>query len=159
MKLHPALPLAALLMVTTVAVADHHAVSGSETQWFDVEKCTVCKPMAENPSLLMGVKWETHKIENGVVMTAVAPEGMLKEFKSCCKKMHQLGESVTADTPLCGFCQSFGMLMAEGAKVQEVGTGFGKLTIITSDDPAVVAKIHAHSDKTEEEMKKMASSY
>ena len=56
---------------------------------------------------------------------------------------------------LCGFCTSYGMLMAEGAESTELKTVGGDISLLTSDDPEVVKKIHAHAEKTIEEFKKM----
>lgn len=141
----------AAVSVGVVAVADHH--EGDEgAKWFDPAGCTMCQPMAEKPELMMGTKWETHKLDNGVVMTAVAPEGKVKEYHAVTDKMHS--KAPEPGDKLCGFCQAFGGLIQAGAKVQEVPTDFGAITIITSDDQATVAKIHKMADRTIEETKK-----
>lgn len=124
-------------------------------EWFD-ESCICCKPMHDNPALMSRMKWETHKITNGLMMVAAPPEGMIDEFEATCHAMHTAAENAKPSDPMCGFCLSFTELAKAGAKVEEVKTGVGQMTLITSDDPAVVKKIHAHSDRTQEEMDKMA---
>jgi hypothetical protein len=73
----------------------------------------------------------------------------------------QAVEKVKADSQagkeveLCRFCASIGELMKLNAKAQHITTATGEIHLFTSDDPAVVAKIHAHADKAIEEQKKM----
>ncbi|TWT96057.1 hypothetical protein Pla108_31390 [Botrimarina colliarenosi] len=136
-----------MLAIATTTVA---------AEWFD-EACVCCKPMHENPTLKAGMKWETHKLANGLMMVAAAPEGMQDEFEATCEKMHTLAMEASPSDLKCGFCESFGALMQAGAKTEEVSTGIGNVTLLTSDDPAVVKKIHAHSDRTQQEMDKMAA--
>ena len=59
------------------------------------------------------------------------------------KKMHA-GEQLH----LCGFCQSYGGLMMAGAKFENFKGSFARVTLMTSSDPDVVAKIHAHAERT-----------
>lgn len=145
-----------------LAIAEHHE-QGEHSRgehdgaaWFDPSNCAMCKPMADRPDVMQSVEWETHKIDAGVVMTAVVPDGKVDAYHATCDKMH-------ATTPkpgdkMCGFCQAFGGLMQAGAKLSEVQTKFGAITILMSDDPQTVAKIHKMADRTIEETKKMEAS-
>jgi hypothetical protein len=127
----------------------------------EMKKCTVCKTMAENPELLEQMTWETHKIENGMLCVASVPKQYAKEFATLYDKMMQSVAKVKADsqqgktTALCSFCESMGELNKAGAKQQEIKTGTGAISLITSMDPEVVRKIHAHADKAIAEQKKL----
>ncbi|MEQ8849667.1 hypothetical protein [Botrimarina sp.] len=143
----------AAVLAGALAVAEHHEDHSQSGKWFDPANCVMCKPMADKPELMHAIKWETHKLDNGAVMTAVAPKGMQDEFDAVCQKMHS--KQPQPGDKLCGFCQAFGKLMREGAKVQEVDTDFGNLTLVTADDDATVEKIHEFAQRTIEETKKM----
>ena len=39
--------------------------------------------------------------------------------------------------------------------MQEIESAVGAISLMTSDDPEVVKKIHAHTDRSNEEYKKM----
>lgn len=163
-------PLALLLTLGVVALADHHAknehppkhdhAGGDQLAWFDAERCAICEPMAKADNLMQSLEWETHDIDNGMVMVTMVDKPMLEKYQQVCAKMHEKAAKVAAGevrgAKCCGFCNAFGEVLGSGAKMQQVNTGFGQITIVTADDPAVVEKIHAMSAKTQAEMKKMA---
>lgn len=119
----------------------------------EMKKCAVCKSLAESPDLLKDMVWETHKIDNGMLSVSTVPKSLKKEFDEVSDKMHHAIEQVTADTKagkpvqLCAFCSSMGELMKAGAKEQHIETSTGEIELCTSDDPAVVKKIHEMADK------------
>ena len=139
-----------------VAVAEHHEGELAK----EMEKCAVCKSMAK-PELMKHMTWETHKIENGMLCVASVPKEQKKEFDAAHQEMTKAIAAVTAAAQsgqkpeLCGFCQGMGELTKAGAKHQEIATKTGAISIFTSSDPAVLAKIHAQADKTIEMQKKM----
>lgn len=143
-----------LLFAATVATAE-------EVAWFDPPNCDACKPMAQHPDLMTGVQWEIHKLENGFMMVGKAPDGLEKKFEEVSDQMHAAAEKamVGGAPSFCGFCQSYGALMQAGAKVQEVKTALGIVTLVTGSDAEVVKKIHAHADRTQSEMDKMAMAF
>ena len=55
----------------------------------------------------------------------------------------------------CGFCQSLTGIVKAGAKKKDLTTIAGDITMITSDDPVLIEKIHAHAKRTIVEHKKM----
>jgi hypothetical protein len=75
--------------------------------------------------------------------------------------MMQVIEQVKADTQqgkeveLCSFCHAMGDLSKMNAKMQHIETQTGAIHLCTSDDPAIVKKIHAFADKAIAEQKKM----
>src|SRR3954465_15297911 len=124
-----------------------------EKMMAEMKKCAVCKNLAENPELMKNMSWETHKIENGMLSVTTSPKKMNKDLKAVSEKMHQAIEQVKADEKegkevhLCSFCSAMGELMKAGAKEQDIATKAGEIHLCTSDDPAVVKKIHEMADQ------------
>jgi hypothetical protein len=150
-----ALGLAACWSSGVVAQNEEHSIAE------EMKKCAVCKYMAENPSLMKSMTWETHKIENGMLCLTTVPKELKKEFDAISARMMQEIAKLEADpahakeVALCSFCQSMGELHKLGAKMQHIDTKTGAIHMSTSDDPATVKKIHAMADKAIAEQKKM----
>jgi hypothetical protein len=127
----------------------------------EMQKCAVCKYMAENPELMKNMIWETHKIDKGMLCLTTVPKEMKKEFEAVSDKMMQAIEQVKTDqkqgkpVELCSFCVSMGELMKLPTKQQHIATATGAIHLVTSDDPAVVKKIHTMADKAIAEQTKM----
>lgn len=171
------LPLASLTLILTLgalATADHHEkghkdahndqthsgqAHSSQADWFNVHKCDICQPIAKHEAMMMSMKWECHKLDNGMLMVTVLPESQVSEFKKAAKEMNgfiaKLEKGLVKPKALCGFCSAFGDLKMAGAKVQKLDTQFGDITIVTATDQAIIKQIHAHADRTVEETKKM----
>lgn len=150
--------LALLFAGATLAVADHHEGHGDKTKFFDMEKCTICKCMGEHKDLMMQVKWETHLIDNGILMMSVVPEDLQEKMGECCDEMKATAEKLMTGQikgEMCGFCQAYGGLVGAGANVEEVKTAVGQISLLTSDDATTVKKIHEFGKVTQEETKKM----
>jgi hypothetical protein len=143
--------VAALFVVAGSLIADD--------KWFDMEKCAICKCLAKHQELMTDVKWEVHPITDGMIMVAVVPEELKDTMKAAHEEMEaavkRLEKGETME--LCGFCKSFGALKKAGAKEQKIEIAAGSITLVTSDDPAVVKLIHEHAKKTQEAHKKMTS--
>jgi hypothetical protein len=128
----------------------------------EMKKCSVCKVMTEKPELMKDMTWESHKIDGGMLCVASVPKDKMKEFTALHEQMLKQIEQVKADSQsgkavaLCGFCQGMGELEKAGAKQQHIQTATGFISLVTSQDPAVIAKIHAQADKAIAEQKKMA---
>ena len=89
---------------------------------------------------------------------------MKKEYDEVSEKMHHAIEQVAADVKegkpvqLCNFCSSMSELMKAGAKEKHIETTTGSIDLCTSDDPAVVKKIHEMADKAIAMQKMIAES-
>ncbi len=132
-----------------------YAQDNKEKPFFDMENCTICKCMKNMD--MNRIKWETHKIDNGMLMMMVVPEDMKATWATCKKNMDATVTKMESGTEMevCRFCTSFGELMESGAKTKELETAVGCITLVTSDDPAVVGKIHTMALKIQDEHKKM----
>jgi hypothetical protein len=144
------------LVVLGLAVAWSSSVfaeNETDKMLAEMKKCDVCKNLIENPELLMSMDWETHKTENGMLSLSTVPKKKKKDFDKVNGKMRHAIEQVTADVKagkevhLCSFCSEMAELMKAGAKQQHIETKTGEIEMCTSDDPAVVKKIHELADK------------
>ncbi len=113
--------------------------------------------MGANMDMMMDIQWENHAIEEGGMMTAVIPKQHKDRWDAVCEKMKGVEDELTSgkQLPMCNFCQSYGQLIQAGASIEEVKTGFGSVTLITADKPAVVDMIHKHIKRTQDEQEKM----
>lgn len=135
-------------MSCTMATAD---------DWFDMQNCGICKCMGDNMEIMQDITWETHMLPNGIMTISVIPE----EHKKTMTKLHdemmasvkRLEEGEAME--LCGHCMSYGELLSMGVNKQEIESEAGMITLMTSEDPEVVKKIHAHAQKSLDEYKKM----
>ncbi len=145
-----------LTIMVLAAVAVALPMPADEEPWFDLTNCAMCKNLAAEEGLMDSMKWEVHKIDNGMLSVAVIPAEHQAAFARAGEKMEavvgkmQQGEQL----PLCGFCKSYGNLAMHGAKSEEIHTKAGHISLTTSSDAKVVAMIHAHADRTNAEYEK-----
>jgi hypothetical protein len=158
MKARFALGLVALF---TCGLALVHAASEAEMK-AEMEKCAFCKHIAANPALMEKMTWETHKIDNGMLCVSTVPKEMKSDFDALSAKMKATMEQLGPDAQqgqepeLCEICEDMAELMKEGVKEKTIELTNGSIHMMTSDDPATVAKIHAAADKAIEMQKEIA---
>ncbi len=147
--------LFALALVGSTSICDD-----SDKAWLDMQNCALCQPMAQNMDMMAHVTWENHKISNGSLSASVVPKEYAQRMDDLHEEMVAMGKRLEQGEAmkLCGFCDSHCELKEAGAKEELVKTDFGMIALLTSDDPELVKKIHAHSDKTNEEFKKFLAS-
>lgn len=155
--------LAALFAIALPAFAGDHPEhpKAAKTGWFDFENCVFCKNLMEDPNLLSHTTWENHKVANGMMnIMTVAPE-----FKSSMAKANKAMEGVGMDIQsgksnpmtmkMCGHCQEWGQLMMAGVTLEKVEGDAADVTLTTSDDPVLVARLHKLVERNNMEMEKM----
>jgi hypothetical protein len=146
------------LLACVVAVS---AEQQNDALLAEMKKCAICKEMAENPKLMSQVSWETHKIDNGALSVSTVPKESVKQMAALHEKMMKNVEKAKSDlqsgkkVEMCSFCEGMGELEKSGAKIQTIHTSTGAVSLITSPDPEVVKKIHAHADQAIAMQKKM----
>ncbi len=148
------------LLLAPVFVSSTFAQGEKEqthTAWFDMDHCAICKNMAENKDMMAKIKWETYMIPDGFLSIAVVPDDMKDAMAKAEKGMEKAIAKLEAgeQLELCGYCSSFGSLLAEGAKKTDLKTVGGDIMMLTSTDPEVVKKIQEHAKKSMAEHKKM----
>jgi hypothetical protein len=146
----------AILSLSALAVAAAASLAWAATSadqfQEEMKKCTVCKIMVEEPGLMESMTWECHKIGAGMLCVASVPKDKKETYDAVHKKMMEAVAQVTADkaagktVDLCGFCKSMGELEQAGAKSETIDTKTGSIYLVTSTDPAILAKIHAQAD-------------
>ena len=126
-------------------------------EWFNMKDCGICKSMGDHMDMMKHVEWETHLINTGMMSVCVVPS----EYQATMKEAHKNMEAAIdrlkggQQMKLCGFCQSMGKLIEQGAKSEDIETPDGSIHLVTSTDASVVAQIHEHATKSIEEHKKM----
>jgi hypothetical protein len=154
----------AVLGLTVAWSSSVFAENETDKMVAEMKKCDVCKNLADNPELMMSMGWETHKIDNGMLSLSTVPKDKKKDFDEVNGKMRRAIEQVKADAKagkevhLCSFCSEMAQLMKAGAKLQHVDTESGEVELCTSNDPAVVKKIHEMADKAIAIQKQIAES-
>jgi len=125
-----------------------HAEEG--VKWLDPQNCHFCKPLAETEGLMEHVNWENYKIANGMVsVTTYAPE-WAEKAKAASAAMKKLWDEYdpTVEVHMCGMCQAWMQMPMDKIKMESVDFTGGELSLTTSDDPAIVARMHEIVDKT-----------
>ncbi len=169
-----ALILSLALLALPALAGDHpassdHPSSGDHPMatasgWFDLENCEFCKNLLTDPELLHHMTWETHKIENGMMNISTVAHGYEKSYKACNTAMESLGTDMMSgkvnpmEVKMCGSCAAFGQLMMAGVKMENIDGEAADIALMTSDDPAMVAKLHEYADRNNKEMAEMMAS-
>ena len=155
--------LLAMVLVALPALAGgnpHKTPSG----WFDMENCDFCRHLVADPELLSHCQWETLPIADGM-MTVMTVEpayaaSLAKAgagIEAVAAKMHS-GQLDPTKAKMCGYCQSYGQLMAAGVTMETVKGKVAEVTLARSTDPKVVAQMHEVARRNTEEMAIMMGS-
>jgi len=147
----------AMALAVVVAIAAY--VVAQEKPWFDMKNCAMCSTLASKPGLLEAMTWDHYPIANGLMTVSSCPEQFKATMNQAMTEMGKVQEKIKAGEKvyLDGYCTTYGELMAAGAKVENVHTSMGDVTLMTSNDPKVVAKIHEFGQRTIDELAKMAA--
>jgi hypothetical protein len=149
---------AAVAMVAVLAAPLAMAGGGVSSDWFDMEKCQICAPMMAEKGLIDHVHWHDHSFATGMVMACSVDPGHEEAFKRSGEKMQAViarymnGEEMF----VCGHCNSMKELAQAGAKIEDLMAADSYLTVVSATDPRVIEKIHAHAERSNAEMEKMA---
>jgi hypothetical protein len=148
--------IALLLLAAATLVVSGLALAGDEA-WFDMEHCSFCKNLMDDPELLHHMTWEQYNLSNGIIsVTTVDPE-YVEAFAASSAKMAKVGEELMQgkQMPMCNSCKALGMIMMKGPKSEEVKTKHGEIWMMTSDDPAVVKELQGWAKRNMDELAKM----
>lgn len=130
----------------------------AEKAWFDMVNCGFCKHLTAEEGLLQHSTWENFIIPTGMISVSTVEPGYEEKMKNAMHNMEETGMKMMAGetVPMCGMCQSFGMIMATGkAEWKDIDTKAGHLQIMTSTDPEVITMIQEHAQRTIDEYAKM----
>ena len=125
-------------------------VTAEEQVWFDVGNCAFCKHLGQEKGMLQNLRWETHLIEKGALTITQVPDEYKEAFDRAQEHMQDTAAKMQAGETMhvCGFCQSHGELMMAGINIESIDSDVVIVTLMTSDDEELVARIHAHAEKT-----------
>jgi len=149
-----------VLMVALVCVVAVPVLASPTTEkpWFDMQNCAMCKSMTAEKGLLEHTTMDTYVTSTGMVSVCTVDPAYKEAFARAGAKMMATMKDLESGKdvgPLCGFCTSYGELMKAGAKSDMFNTATGDVSVLSSTDPAVIAKIQAHAKRTQDEMAKM----
>jgi len=155
--------LTSVLAVMTVALATtafaaEPGAMATESGWFDMENCAFCKNLTEDPGLLPHTTWENHAIENGMMNIMTVDPAYAESAAKASAAMEKVGADIQAGRvnpmtlKMCGHCKEFGMLMMAGTHMETIKGEAAEVSLITSDDPATIKRIHALVERDNEEM-------
>ena len=145
----------AMLTLAVVLLGAGAALAG-EQAWIDLENCAMCKNLTTDMDLFQHMTWDTYLLANGMMEVTTYPAGYDERFKKLMATFEQCGQKMASgeQMPMCGMCSSYGQLMMSGAQMDQQQTRAGWVTVMTSQDPKVVAMIRTHGQRTIDEMAK-----
>lgn len=145
-----------LIVAGAVSAADPAAMK-TPSGWFDMSNCDFCKFMLEDPDMLSHVTWETHRTKRGMLHITTVDPAYAEAYQKSNQAMEKLGtEMMTgkvdpAQVKMCGHCREFGQLLMSGVDMETIQGEQAEVTLITTTDPAMVAKIHAFAERNRAE--------
>jgi len=151
-----------LMLLALPALAGDHGAMKTESGWFDMENCAFCKNLVEDPGLLSHSTWENYNISNGSMSIMTVDPAYAESMARAGKAMEELGTKMQTGqvdptkVEMCGHCQAFGMLIMSGARLETIEGKVASVTLITSDDPKLVARIQEMTDRDNKEMASIA---
>jgi hypothetical protein len=140
-----------------LAILASASLLAGEAPWFDMANCEMCKPLADEPNLLMNMSWEQHNISNGIVSVTTVKEDYMGAYRKAQVRMEEVSKRLQKGekVALCGGCTAVGQIMMKGVHSEAVPTSHGEVWILTSADPQVVTELQAWGARNTEEMNKV----
>ena len=154
------LVLMALLAIAMPAAAGDHPAA-TESSWFDMENCAMCKNLSVDPGLLPHTTWENFSIEGGMMNVVTVDPAFAESMATANAAMEDLGAKMQSgqvnpmELKFCGHCMEFGQIMMAGVEMQNFKGQAAEVSLFTSDDPALVKRMHALVDRDNKEMAMM----
>jgi hypothetical protein len=114
--------------------------------------------MTAEKGLIEHSSFDTYATATGLVSVCTVDPAYKEAFARAGAKMEATMKDMAAGKdvgPLCGFCTSYSELVKAGAKSEMFTIPNGDVSVLSSTDPALIAKIQTHAQRTQDEMKKM----
>jgi len=127
-----------------------YACAADDAPWVDMQGCPICMNVSSEEGLMENMTWEHHLTATGVMTVSTIKPKFQPQFARAKAAMKELMGKVVAgeEVEVCGYCSSIASLLKEGAKVENIVTTASDIMLISSIDPAAIAKIHNHGKKT-----------
>jgi len=145
------------LAIALLAIPAAFLYAGDNTSWMEMENCAMCKNMMQDPGLLNNCTWEHHDIANGIVCVSTVDDKYMDSFKTAVAGMGDVQKKLMNGEKLhvCNMCQDMLDIMSKGAKSEDIMTKHGAVSVLTSSDPALVARLHTWAQRTNSAMAMM----
>ena len=136
----------------------------TKSGWFDLQNCEFCKNLTADPDLLPHLTWETIKTENGFAQISTCAPEFKDSYNKCNQAIAKLGNDMMTgkvnpmQVKMCGSCAGFGQFMMAGVKTENIHGEAADVMLVSSDDPAIVQKLHDYADRNNQEMAEMMAS-
>ena len=146
-----------LLLAPTILAAPAY----TETRWYDLENCAYCRNLTRDEHLLDHVTWESHLISDGALTVTVIDPAHEESYRRAMAAIAELdrkvksGEVDPTSMKVCGRCQAYGQLVTSGVKTETVVGEQAEITLVTADDPELVARIHEFVKRNIAEMEQI----
>ncbi len=149
------------ILALAFALLGAGAALASEKAWLDLENCGMCKNLMADQDLFDHMTWDTYLLAGGMMEVTTYPAGYDERYKKLMATFEACGAKMMAgeQMPMCGMCTSYGQLMMSGAKMDQVQTKAGWVTVMSSQDPKVVAMIRTHGQRTIDEYAKYTAAH
>ena len=146
------------ILVGIVVLAGTAFLIAGERPWFDMQNCVFCKPWMET-GLMKVMQDNQYPMSNGVVTVSTVPATRMADYKKVCGQMDALGKRAMSGEKLqmCQSCETMGSFFARGAKMEQIWTKDGSVSMLTSSDSTLVADMQKWAQRNMDERKKMGS--
>ena len=131
-------------------------VTAEEDAWMDMANCDMCKHLSANADLLDHMTWNHYDVKNGIMSVCTVTDDFAEAYAAAGAAMGATNQKMMAgeEVSLCNMCSEMSGMMMAGASMELVDTDFGNIRLATSNDGAMVTKLHAWAEKTRSEMAK-----
>lgn len=125
----------------------------SEEPYWNMQTCDFCKTYNDQPGLLEHCRFEYHQTANGMLAVIYVDSAYWPKFTSmqvaqgAAHNRLMAGEAVT----MCTHCSTINELFKAGTKIEPIRSADAFLTLFSASDSAVIAKIHAHAERCNEQ--------
>lgn len=145
--------IAALCLLTFAITA-----VGDERPWMDMKNCDFCKAFTAEKGLMEHMAMEYHPTATGVAMITYVDKEYKDAFGRAMASCNAIAEGMKRGEKhtTCPYCENRAGFMQAGAKQDDFTSRGAMVTVLSSTDPAVTAKMHDWAKKTNDAMASMA---
>lgn len=138
------------------AAKSAECTQASMEEWMN---CAICKPIFDDPELMMACDYSINDWSNGVVMSINLRNTDLMDrmrmFEAHDKKLCAKFKTMPyekASQKICSHCNAYLEFVRNGAREERVETPTGRVILLHADNPQQLKKLHAFGAKSREMM-------
>ena len=135
-----------VLMLILLSVV---ANAGEKAPFVDMVNCPICNNVTAEEGLAENMKWEHHLTSTGMMSVfTINPEFQPQFDRAKAGMVEKIGKVLDGEElDICGYCTSVTSLLKDGLKSENFVTHSGDVTLLSSTDEVMIAKIHTHGQK------------